>query len=195
MDVGLFGHSAVVFQVFMFFSCFLNVILTVCVAVFFQWHFIDLVSWIAASLFNKLTYLLTIISFILKQRWGYSCKAHCYAPVTSLTLLYWQWKCFRMTIYDMQIPVSNYSVEDYCLRLCRRKLQPFSKLLWLSFHNFFQDTHSTSELSGLQKIKVIHSKTLVAWHSGRTSVSGRRTFPVLRSTCSWWVTIRYEMLF
>jgi len=28
---------------------------------------------------------------------------------------------------------------------------------------------------------------LVAWHSGRTSVSGRRTFPVLRSTCSWWV--------
>ena len=29
---------------------------------------------------------------------------------------------------------------------------------------------------------------LVAWHSGRTSVSGRRTIPVLRSTCSWWVT-------
>ena len=29
---------------------------------------------------------------------------------------------------------------------------------------------------------------LVAWHSGRTSVFGRRTFPVLRSTCSWWVT-------
>ena len=28
---------------------------------------------------------------------------------------------------------------------------------------------------------------MVAWHSGRTSVSGRRTFPVLRSTCSWWV--------
>ena len=25
-------------------------------------------------------------------------------------------------------------------------------------------------------------------HSGRTSVSGRRTFLVLRSTCSWWVT-------
>jgi len=25
---------------------------------------------------------------------------------------------------------------------------------------------------------------LVAWHSGRTSVSCRRTFPVLRSTCS-----------
>jgi len=28
-----------------------------------------------------------------------------------------------------------------------------------------------------------HQK-LVAWLSGRTSVSGRRTFPVLRSTCS-----------
>ena len=33
------------------------------------------------------------------------------------------------------------------------------------------------------------SPQLVAWHSGRTSVFGRRTFPVLRSTCSWWVTI------
>jgi len=28
------------------------------------------------------------------------------------------------------------------------------------------------------------SVRLVAWHSGRTSVSGRRTFPVLRLTCS-----------
>jgi len=26
------------------------------------------------------------------------------------------------------------------------------------------------------------------WHSGRTSVSSHRTFPVLHSTCSWWVT-------
>jgi len=29
---------------------------------------------------------------------------------------------------------------------------------------------------------------LVAWHGGRMSVFDRRTFPVLRSTCSWWVT-------
>ena len=29
---------------------------------------------------------------------------------------------------------------------------------------------------------------LVVWHSGRTSVCDRRTFPVLRLTCSWWVT-------
>ena len=33
----------------------------------------------------------------------------------------------------------------------------------------------------------VHKNRLVAWHSGRMSVSGRRTFPVLRSTCSWWV--------
>jgi len=26
---------------------------------------------------------------------------------------------------------------------------------------------------------------LVVWHSGRTSVFGRRTFPVLRSTSIW----------
>jgi len=31
-------------------------------------------------------------------------------------------------------------------------------------------------------------RKLVAWHSGKTSVSDWRTFPVLRSTCSWWVT-------
>ena len=34
---------------------------------------------------------------------------------------------------------------------------------------------------------------LVAWHRGRTPVFRRRTFPVLQSTCSWWVTtIRYK---
>jgi len=54
-------HSAVVFhRVFMFFSCF-YVLFTVYVVVFYQWHFIDLFSCIAASLFNKLTYLLIII--------------------------------------------------------------------------------------------------------------------------------------
>jgi len=40
----------------MFFSCF-YVLLTVCVVVFYQWHFIHLFSCIAASLFNKLTCL------------------------------------------------------------------------------------------------------------------------------------------
>jgi len=33
-----------------------------------------------------------------------------------------------------------------------------------------------------------YSQFLVAWHSGRTPVFHRRTFPVLCSTCSWWVT-------
>jgi len=33
-----------------------------------------------------------------------------------------------------------------------------------------------------------NSVWLVAWHSGRMSGCDRRTFPVLRSTCSWWVT-------
>jgi len=42
-----------------FFSCF-YVLLTVCVVVFYQWHFFSFYSavyCIAASLFNKLTYL------------------------------------------------------------------------------------------------------------------------------------------
>jgi len=34
----------------------------------------------------------------------------------------------------------------------------------------------------------ISTTWLVAWHSGRTSVFDRRTFAVLRSTCSWRVT-------
>jgi len=31
-------------------------------------------------------------------------------------------------------------------------------------------------------------RRLVVWHSGRMSICDRRIFPVLRSTCSWWVT-------
>ena len=42
------------------FSCFC-VLLTLCVVVLFRWHFIDIFSCIAASLFNKLTYLLTTV--------------------------------------------------------------------------------------------------------------------------------------
>jgi len=33
--IGLFGYSAVVFHVLMFFSCF-NILLTVCVVVFYE---------------------------------------------------------------------------------------------------------------------------------------------------------------
>jgi len=35
---------------------------------------------------------------------------------------------------------------------------------------------------------------LVAWHSGGMLVFGQRTFPVLHSTCSWWVTIHVGKL-
>jgi len=43
-------------------------------------------------------------------------------------------------------------------------------------------------LTWLEWFLTCSSHRLMAWHSGRTSVSGRRTFPVLCSTCSWWVT-------
>jgi len=35
---------------------------------------------------------------------------------------------------------------------------------------------------------ILYCTELVAWHSGSTFVSDWPTFPVLRSTCSWWVT-------
>ena len=46
--------------------------------------------------------------------------------------------------------------------------------------------HCNSTISTL--LTTASLKLLVAWHRGRTSVSDWRTFPVLRSTCSWWVT-------
>ena len=51
-------------------------------------------------------------------------------------------------------------------------------------------SHSMACRCNMQFVKIaVHTVwRLVAWLSGRTSVSGRRTFPVLRSTCSWWVT-------
>jgi len=50
----------------MFFSCF-YVLLTVCVVVLYQWHIIDLFSRLAASLFNKLTYLLYLLIYFLRK--------------------------------------------------------------------------------------------------------------------------------
>jgi len=58
MYVGLFGYSAVVCHGFMFFKKFFTFYWLFVWLCFFQWHFIDLFSCIAASLFNKLTYLL-----------------------------------------------------------------------------------------------------------------------------------------
>ena len=73
--VGLFGDSAVVSHVFMFFKCFpcfFCVLLTfVCLCgCVFQRHFIDIFSCIAASLFIELTYLLTY----LLTDWPASCR-------------------------------------------------------------------------------------------------------------------------
>jgi len=75
MQVGLFGHSAVVFHVFKMFLCS-----TDCLhgRVFFQWHFTDLFSCIAASLFNKLTYLLIPLTWsFLQLPTDYWRKEHC----------------------------------------------------------------------------------------------------------------------
>ena len=62
-------------------------------------------------------------------------------------------------------------------------------------HNCIATSCTTNEVTDLEyhrrrtcnKLHVYIGR-LVAQHSGRTSVSDRRTFPVLRSTCSWWVT-------
>ena len=75
MCVGLFVHFSAVLHVLMLFSCFCVLCRpTDCVVVFYEWHcillihwliywlyFIDLFSCTAASMFNKLTYLLTLL--------------------------------------------------------------------------------------------------------------------------------------
>jgi len=48
--------------------------------------------------------------------------------------------------------------------------------------------HRRAQVPVVRGLLIYCRLTLVAWHSGRTSVSGRRTFPVPRSTCSWWMT-------
>jgi len=54
------------------------------------------------------------------------------------------------------------------------------------------DTTATTITPTDRKLHKKTAKTALfkhsAWHSGRTSVFDRRTFPVLHSTCSWWVT-------
>jgi len=45
-----------------------------------------------------------------------------------------------------------------------------------------------TSLMFLVVISLNHMAQLAAWHSGRTSVFGRRTFPVARLAFSWWVT-------
>ena len=65
---------------------------------------------------------------------------------------------------------------------------------WAYLFFLFQYFHSFSGFFGsMCWIKLAISQSLSSCkypilHSGRTSVFGQRTFPVLRSTCSWWVT-------
>ena len=56
---------------------------------------------------------------------------------------------------------------------------------WPNYEAFRMHSLMPPSFQVYRHIKVTR---LVAWLSGRTSISGRRTFPVLRSTCSWWVT-------
>jgi len=51
------------------------------------------------------------------------------------------------------------------------------------------NTHKLATTSILTAVFQKNPGLLVAWHNGRTSVFGRQTFLVLRSTCSQWVTI------
>jgi len=50
------------------------------------------------------------------------------------------------------------------------------------------ETYRQTETHRPRCVDICSICRLVAWYSGRTSVSNRRTFPVLRSTCNWWVT-------
>ena len=70
------------------------------------------------------------------------------------------------------LPVGNDSVPIQ-LAQCRFPGWPFPTL---KYQYIFQINYTEAILS--------NSTRLVAWHSGKTSVCGRRTFPVLRSTCS-----------
>ena len=50
------------------------------------------------------------------------------------------------------------------------------------YHAYLSKTYKTQPLCCLSCLG------WSTWLSGRTSVSGQRSFTVLRSTCSWWVT-------
>ena len=89
MYVGLLSHSAVVFHVFLCF--FMLLCFTDCVVAFFQWHFIDLFSCIAASLFNKLTYLLLLI-------WWWNVLLHSQEEEEEEERLCWTAQQTRMTV-------------------------------------------------------------------------------------------------
>ena len=113
---------------------------------------------------------------------------------TNVTILVNQWTYLHYTNYN-NILTSIVTTLIYL---------PLQYLWFILYVPFWSDNvifvwrlwHSSSiDVAGIARPQrpeqlVSHTRVtrLVAWHSGRTSVSGRRTFPVLRSTCSWWVT-------
>jgi len=50
-----------------------------------------------------------------------------------------------------------------------------------SHHSKLREQPADQGLTGMR----VCGMWLVGWHSGRTSICDQRTFPVLRSTCSW----------
>ena len=79
----------------------------------------------------------------------------------------WWMQCFCMFVRSDFCPASSV-------------LSSASDLLSDSSDSEVFDESSSFTLS---ESDVWNTLRLVAWHSGRTSVFGRRTFPVLRSTC------------
>jgi len=79
--------------------------------------------------------------------------------------------------------VENFLVLSGLGRLCQ--IYPMFKIIiW----NRPKLVHVHDILTVLYKATHCFSAGWPAWLSGRTSVSGQRSFAVLRSTCSWWVT-------
>jgi len=68
----------------------------------------------------------------------------------------------------------------YISTFCWYTRQQTSAVTWLCDGPMFIATHTV--------LQTIHLCRLSTWLSGRTSVSGQRSFAVLRSTCSGWVT-------
>ena len=68
------------------------------------------------------------------------------------------------------------AVRWVCVSVCVSFSSLFYRTTYVSRYKKDKTSLDLNEATDIMK--------LVAWLSGRTSVSGRRTFPVLRSTCS-----------
>jgi len=89
---------------------------------------------------------------------------------------------------DRQTDGRTDSISIALGRAVREKKQWHQRLPMSTDSRHAHTTCTAAEIEKVDNLAHCVYDRLVAWHSGRTSVSGRRTFPVLRSTCSWWVT-------